>query len=73
MAFETQSREGDAILESQGVRLYVDSFSATYLRGASIAYVDDAQGIGFRVENPNAAVTCACGLSFRVAPGVGED
>jgi len=73
MAFETQSRQGDAILESQGVQLYVDPFSATYLQGACIAYVDDAQGTGFRVENPNAAVTCACGLSFRVAPGVGED
>jgi iron-sulfur cluster assembly protein len=72
MAFETQARDDDAVLESQGVRLYVDSFSAAYLKGACIAYVADAQGMGFRVENPNAAATCACGVSFRVAQGVEE-
>jgi iron-sulfur cluster assembly protein len=72
MAFETQAREDDAVLQSQGVRLYVDPFSATYLKGACIAYVDDAQGGGLRIENPNAATTCACGLSFRVAEGVEE-
>jgi iron-sulfur cluster assembly protein len=66
MAFEAQARENDTILESQGVRLYLDPFSATYLEGASIDYQDSPEGVGFRVENPNAARTCACGLSFRV-------
>jgi iron-sulfur cluster assembly accessory protein len=66
MAFEVQAREGDIILENQGVRLFVDPFSVTYLKGACIAHVEDAQEIGFRVDNPNAAATCACGLSFRV-------
>ena len=66
MAFEVQARENDIILESQGVRLYLDPFSATYLEGASIDYQDSPEGVGFRVENPNAARTCACGLSFRV-------
>ena len=68
MAFEAQARESDAILESQGVRLYVDPFSATYLEGACIDYTDGPQGVGFRVQNPNAAKTCACGLSFRAEP-----
>jgi iron-sulfur cluster assembly protein len=72
MAFETQAREDDAVLERQGVRLYVDPFSATYLKGACIGYAADPQGAGFRIENPNAATTCACGLSFRVAHGVQE-
>ena len=69
MAFEAQARENDTILESQGVRLYLDPFSATYLEGASIDYQDSPEGGGFRVENPNAARTCACGLSFRVESG----
>jgi iron-sulfur cluster assembly protein len=69
MAFEGEGRESDIILESQGVRLYVDPFSATYLEGACIDYEDSPAGAGFRVENPNAATTCACGLSFRVEPG----
>ena len=65
MAFETWAREDDTILESQGVRLYVDPFSASHLEGACIDYQDSPEGVGFRVENPNAAKTCACGLSFR--------
>ena len=69
MAFEAQARESDAILEVQGVRLFVDPFSATYLEGACIDYQDSPTGVGFRVENPNAATTCACGLSFRVESG----
>ena len=69
MAFEAKAREDDTVLESHGVRLYVDPFSATYLTGACIEYVDDPEGIVFRVENPNAATTCACGLSFRVEQG----
>ena len=68
MAFEAQGRESDTILESKGVRLYVDPFSATHLEGACIEYEDSPAGVGFRVENPNAATTCACGLSFRVEP-----
>ena len=69
MAFEAQGRESDMILERQGVRLYVDPFSATHLEGACIEYEDGPSGVGFRVENPNAAATCACGLSFRLEPG----
>ena len=71
MAFEAQEREDDTVVESRGVRLYVDPFSAAYLQGTCIGYSDDPKGVGFRVENPNAAVTCACGLSFRV--GLAED
>ena len=66
MAFEAQGREDDTVVESHGVRLYVDPFSAAYVQGACIEYSDASRGVGFRVENPNAAVTCACGLSFRV-------
>jgi len=65
MAFEAQARENDTVLESQGVRLFLDPFSAPYLEGASIDYQDSPEGVGFRVENPNATRTCACGLSFR--------
>jgi len=66
MVFEAQGREDDTVVESHGVRLYVDPFSGAYLQGACIEYSDDSKGVGFRVKNPNAAVTCACGLSFRV-------
>ena len=65
MAFEAEKREDDAVLEVKGVRLFVDPFSAAYLDGACIDYQDNLMGTGFRVDNPNAIATCACGISFR--------
>ena len=72
MAYEDTSRENDTIVESQGIRLYVDPFSARYLDGASIDYQQSVTGTGFRVENPNAAGTCACGVSFRTVDDRGD-
>lgn len=65
LAFEDTSREGDTVLEVKGIRLFVDSFSAHYLEGASVDYEDSLMGSGFRVDNPNAVASCACGSSFR--------
>lgn len=65
MAFEAEKREGDAVLEVRGIRLFVDPFSAAYLDGVCIDYQDTLMGTGFRVDNPNAIATCACGISFR--------
>jgi iron-sulfur cluster assembly protein len=36
-----------------------------YLRGASIDYVNEVMGSGFKIENPNATSACGCGSSFR--------
>ena len=66
MAFERTTREGDTVTEIKGVRLFVDPFSAPYLEGACIGYEDRLVGGGFRVDNPNAVATCACGTSFRI-------
>ena len=65
MAFEGDTREGDTVVEAKGVRLFVDPFSAQYLEGACIDYQDTLTGSGFRVDNPNATASCACGSSFR--------
>jgi iron-sulfur cluster assembly accessory protein len=65
MAFEGQARDQDAVFQSSGVTLYIDPISRDYLLGASIDYVDNLMGGGFRIENPNAVSTCGCGSSFR--------
>jgi iron-sulfur cluster assembly accessory protein len=65
MSYEDTTREGDTVLEDKGVRLYVDAFSVQFLDGACIDYTRTVTGAGFRVENPNAVGTCACGASFR--------
>ena len=41
---EEQSREGDFILDAQGVRMFVDMFSAQYLNGVEIDYVTGVMG-----------------------------
>ena len=66
LAFENTSREGDMVLETRGVRMFVDPFSARYLKGACVDFQDTPTGTGFRVDNPNAMATCACGSSFRI-------
>src|ERR1700749_4074654 len=58
---EEQSREGDFISEEKGVRLFVDMFSAQYLNGVKIDYVNGMMGSGFTFTNPNATGGCGCG------------
>ncbi len=69
MAFENTTEEGDFVFESNGVRVYLDSASATYLEGANVDYVDSLMGGGFRIENPNAVSSCSCGQSFSTEQG----
>jgi iron-sulfur cluster assembly protein len=67
LGFDTGSAEGDLEFEQHGVTVVVDPFSAPYLRGAEIDYVDSIQAAGFAVNNPNAVASCGCGHSFQVA------
>ena len=65
MALEENVRPEDFSLEQDGVRVVVDEISIDYLRGATIDYVDNVMGSGFKIENPNAVSSCGCGSSFR--------
>jgi iron-sulfur cluster assembly accessory protein len=58
--------EVDRIVESNGVRLFVDPISVRYLKGAEVDFVDNLSGGGFTIKNPNAKSTCGCGSSFSV-------
>ena len=66
LAFDEQ-RENDAVFESQGLKLLVDSESLPFVRGSTIDYEESLQGAGFKVNNPNVVAACGCGSSFRVA------
>jgi iron-sulfur cluster insertion protein len=57
---------GDQQFESNGVRLYVDPVSLSYVKGAEVDFVDTITGGGFTIKNPNATSTCGCGSSFNV-------
>lgn len=56
--------ESDQIIESNGVKLYVDPISIRYLQGAEVDFIDNVAGGGFTIRNPNAKSTCGCGQSF---------
>ncbi|MBV9127623.1 MAG: iron-sulfur cluster assembly accessory protein [Verrucomicrobia bacterium] len=59
---------GDATIERDGARVFIDAASADYLRGCTIDFHDGLTGAGFRIHNPNAVRTCGCGSSFEPAP-----
>src|SRR2546421_952500 len=61
---EEESRANDHVIESHGVRMFVDMFSAQYLNGVEIDYVTNVMGSGFTFKNPNATGGCGCGTSF---------
>jgi iron-sulfur cluster assembly protein len=75
MAIEKEPSEFDSVFEQDGVKVFVDPTSLMYLGGATIDYVDNLMGGGFRIDNPNATATCGCGHSFRTtgqnAPAAG--
>src|SRR5215210_6090039 len=61
---EEDSRQGDNVLDQNGVRLFIDMFSGQYLNGVKIDYVSGVMGSGFTFTNPNATGGCGCGSSF---------
>ena len=71
MTIDETADEGDEVLETAGVKVLVDSFSAMYLENAEIDYVSSLMGGGFTVSNPNAVASCACGHSFDAGGNAG--
>jgi len=63
---EDEPAEDDLVLETNGLKLFLDPFSLQYLQGVEIDYVTTFQGSGFTFNNPNASGGCGCGSSFTV-------
>jgi len=64
-------KEGDELVERDGVRVMIDPESLGFLKGATIDYCDDLTGTGFRIQNPNAVRSCGCGTSFETEEAAG--
>ena len=73
LGFDRGAQEGDLEFECEGVKVVVDPFSAPYLRGATVDYLETIQESGFKIDNPNAVSSCGCGHSFTVAEGEAPD
>ena len=60
------AESGDAVAETDGVKLVVDPVSLDLVKGSAVDFVEDLGGAAFKVTNPNAASGCGCGTSFSV-------
>jgi len=66
LGWEEQAAEGDNVVESRGVKVYVDKQSTPYLAGSEIDFVDNSMmGAGFAIKNPNVKSSCGCGQSHQ--------
>lgn len=66
MGFDGETKDGDTIIEKEGLKLIVDGKSLFYLSGTILDFSDGLNGKGFVFNNPNATKTCGCGESFGV-------
>jgi iron-sulfur cluster assembly protein len=64
LGLEQEAREGDAVVETHGVSLFIDEKSQPLVTGMTVDFVTSLEASGFVFENPNAASKCACGKSF---------
>src|SRR6202163_3229905 len=66
MSFENASGLMDKVFDMEGLKVYVDATSLTYLNGCTVDYIETLEGAGFKFENPQVKSTCGCGSSFSV-------
>ena len=59
-----EEREGDAVSEQDGVRVYVDADSLALVDGTEIDFLKQGLNEQFVFRNPNVAAECGCGESF---------
>ena len=69
LGFDRGAQEGDHELNMHGVEVVVDPYSAPYLQGATIDFLNGLQESGFKIDNPNVSASCGCGHSFQVEEG----
>ncbi len=65
MALEAEARPYDHVIETDGIKVFIDPTSMMYLNQATIGYEDSLMGGGFKIDNPNAVSSCGCGSSFK--------
>jgi hypothetical protein len=56
----------DKVYDMEGLKVYVDATSLTYLNGCTVDYLETLEGAGFKFENPKSEKHLRCGSSFSV-------
>ncbi len=60
LALEDEPRKDDIIFEQHGITVVVESSILNAVMGSVIDYAETILGAGFKIDNPNTALTCAC-------------
>ena len=66
LEFVDELHDGDIEFDSNGVKVYTDAKSLTYLDGTELDFVREGLNEGFKFNNPNVKNQCGCGESFNV-------
>ncbi|AEI38193.1 HesB/IscA family protein [Zymomonas mobilis] len=64
MALAIEPEAGDAVVEENGFKVFVEENSIPLLKGTKIDFVTSLEESGFTFDNPNAGSKCSCGKSF---------
>ena len=56
--------DDDIAITRDGATVLIDAVSLPFMDGSEIDFVDDLMGQAFKINNPNATSSCACGDSY---------
>ncbi len=66
LEFVDEQQGEDQLFESNGVKVFVDPKSLSYLDGTELDFGREGLNEGFKFNNPNEKDKCGCGESFNV-------
>jgi len=61
--YSEKAKESDTVFVSEGVEIHVNTKDVPRLVGSEIDFLDELNGSGFKISNPNAKGSCGCGKS----------
>ena len=64
LKLEQAATTEDVVVESGGVKVFIDPASAPQIAGVTVDFVESMEGSGFKFTKPNAKNPCSCGKSF---------
>lgn len=56
----------DKLFDQFGAQVAIDPKTLIYVAGSELDYEEGLMRSGFKLKNPNAALSCSCGESFSV-------
>ena len=64
--FSDQPIDDDILVDTKGIKVYVDKKSELYIKGMEIDFEKDGLNEGLKFNNPNVTAECGCGESFNI-------